>query len=140
MSNIEEIAINSGAAGHGSVATKPAETKKMEGPQPTARPELDKALARLRAAAPAFARSSVTERIALARKFLDGYVKVADESVEAGCKVKGIDPSSPLAAEVVGFRETRALLMPFGPLEGVAPGAEIRIRPEGASVRPTEVG
>ncbi|MGA0601745.1 flagellar protein export ATPase FliI [Caulobacter sp. KR2-114] len=45
---------------------------------------------------------------------------------------------SPLAAEVVGFRETRALLMPFGPVEGVAPGAEIRIRPEGAAVRPTK--
>ena len=44
----------------------------------------------------------------------------------------------PLAAEVVGFRETRALLMPFGPVEGVAPGAEIRIQPEGASVRPTK--
>jgi flagellum-specific ATP synthase len=43
----------------------------------------------------------------------------------------------PLAAEVVGFREGRALLMPFGPLEGVAPGAEIRIAPEGAVVRPT---
>ena len=43
----------------------------------------------------------------------------------------------PLAAEVVGFREARALLMPFGPLEGVAPGAEIRIAPEGATVRPT---
>src|ERR1700735_4866216 len=42
-----------------------------------------------------------------------------------------------LAAEVVGFRDTRALLMPFGPVEGVAPGAEIRIRPEGDSVRPT---
>jgi flagellum-specific ATP synthase len=44
----------------------------------------------------------------------------------------------PLAAEVVGFRETRALLMPFGPVEGVAPGAEIRIQPEGAAVRPTK--
>ncbi|MDB5457262.1 MAG: fliI [Caulobacter sp.] len=44
----------------------------------------------------------------------------------------------PLQAEVVGFRETRALLMPFGPVEGVAPGAEIRIQPEGASVRPTK--
>ena len=43
----------------------------------------------------------------------------------------------PLPAEVVGFRETRALLMPFGPVEGVAPGAEIRIRPEGTSVRPS---
>jgi flagellum-specific ATP synthase len=43
----------------------------------------------------------------------------------------------PLPTEVVGFRETRALLMPFGPVEGVAPGAEITIMPEGASVRPT---
>jgi flagellum-specific ATP synthase len=42
-----------------------------------------------------------------------------------------------LPAEVVGFRDTRALLMPFGPVEGVAPGAEIRIRPEGSVVRPT---
>ena len=43
----------------------------------------------------------------------------------------------PLKAEVVGFRETRALLMPFGAVEGVAPGAEIRIAPEAASIRPT---
>jgi flagellum-specific ATP synthase len=43
----------------------------------------------------------------------------------------------PLPAEVVGFREDRALLMPFGPVEGIAPGAEIRIAAEGASVRPT---
>ena len=44
---------------------------------------------------------------------------------------------APLPAEVVGFRETRALLMPFGPVEGVAPGAEFTIMPEGATVRPT---
>jgi len=44
---------------------------------------------------------------------------------------------TPLPAEVVGFRETRALLMPFGPVEGVAPGAEIRIEPRGSAVRPT---
>ncbi|MDP3659506.1 flagellar protein export ATPase FliI [Phenylobacterium sp.] len=44
---------------------------------------------------------------------------------------------TPLVAEVVGFRETRALLMPFGPVEGVAPGAEIRIEPLGSAVRPS---
>jgi flagellar biosynthesis/type III secretory pathway ATPase len=38
----------------------------------------------------------------------------------------------PLSAEVVGFRDDRALLMPFGPVEGVAPGAEIRIEPLGS--------
>ncbi len=42
-----------------------------------------------------------------------------------------------LPAEVVGFRETRALLMPFGPVEGVAPGAEITLAPEAAAIRPT---
>ena len=41
-----------------------------------------------------------------------------------------------LAAEVVGFRDDRALLMPFGPVEGIAPGADIAIRPEGSMVRP----
>jgi flagellum-specific ATP synthase len=44
----------------------------------------------------------------------------------------------PLSAEVVGFRDTRALLMPFGPVEGVAPGAEIRIEPLGSAARPTK--
>jgi len=44
----------------------------------------------------------------------------------------------PLPAEVVGFRETRALLMPYGPVEGVAPGAPIRIEPQGSAVRPTK--
>ena len=44
---------------------------------------------------------------------------------------------APLPCEVVGFRDDCALLMPFGPVDGVAPGAEIRIAPEVASVRPT---
>ncbi|CAN5142135.1 flagellar protein export ATPase FliI [soil metagenome] len=44
---------------------------------------------------------------------------------------------SPITAEVVGFRDSRALMMPFGAVEGIAPGAEIRIMPEGAAVRPT---
>ena len=44
---------------------------------------------------------------------------------------------TPLPCEVVGFRDDCALLMPFGPVDGVAPGAEIRIAQEAASVRPT---
>ena len=43
----------------------------------------------------------------------------------------------PLPCEVVGFRDDVALLMPFGAVEGVAPGAEIRISPDAANVRPT---
>jgi len=45
--------------------------------------------------------------------------------------------AKPLAAEVVGFRDERALLMPFGPVEGVAPGALIKLEPHAAAVRPT---
>jgi aldehyde dehydrogenase (NAD(P)+) len=68
-------------------------------PDSTARPELDEGLKRLRAAADAFAKSGIDERLAMLRSMLDGYVAVAEESVLAGCKVKGIDPNSPLAAE-----------------------------------------
>lgn len=46
--------------------------------------------------------------------------------------------ADPLPAEVVGFRETRALLMPYGPVEGVAPGAAIKIEPHGGAVRPSK--
>jgi aldehyde dehydrogenase (NAD(P)+) len=67
--------------------------------QPTARPELDATLGKLREHADGWARSSVSERIALLKQLLDGYVAVAEESVIAGCKNKGIDPSSPLSAE-----------------------------------------
>ena len=45
--------------------------------------------------------------------------------------------TTPLPAEVVGFRDSKALLMPFGPVEGVAPGADIKIIGQQASVRPT---
>jgi flagellum-specific ATP synthase len=44
---------------------------------------------------------------------------------------------TPVTAEVVGFREARALMMPFGSVEGIAPGAEIRICSETASIRPS---
>jgi len=44
---------------------------------------------------------------------------------------------SPLPAEVVGFRDAKALLMPFGPVEGVAPGADIRIVESAGVVQPT---
>ncbi|WAC47841.1 flagellar protein export ATPase FliI [Asticcacaulis sp. SL142] len=45
--------------------------------------------------------------------------------------------AEPLPVEVVGFREDRALMMPFGPIEGIAPGAEIRILSDGGKVYPS---
>jgi acyl-CoA reductase-like NAD-dependent aldehyde dehydrogenase len=67
--------------------------------QPTGRPDLDGALAKLRSQADAWARTGVAERLALLKRFLDGYVAVAEDSVMAGLKMKGIDPGSPAAAE-----------------------------------------
>ena len=44
-----------------------------------------------------------------------------------------MQPSPEVAAEVVGFRENKALLMPFSGLEGIGPGARV-ILEENASV------
>ena len=70
-------------------------------PQPgdTSVPHLDKTLGRLRDGARRFAQLSIDERIALARSMQRGYVKVAERSVAAGCKAKGITPGTPLEAE-----------------------------------------
>lgn len=58
-------------------------------------------------------------------------------SVGARCSVigmRGLGGVQPVvAAEVVGFRDNRALLMPFGSLEGIGPGAKVVIE-ENASV------
>ena len=39
--------------------------------------------------------------------------------------------------EIVGFRGETALMMPFGALEGVRPGAMVRLQPDAARVRPS---
>ncbi len=39
--------------------------------------------------------------------------------------------------EIVGFRGQTALMMPFGPLEGIRPGAKVILQPEAARVRPS---
>ena len=46
-------------------------------------------------------------------------------------------PRGPAECEIVGFRGETALMMPFGPLEGVRPGAKVRLQPEPARVRPS---
>ncbi len=91
-------------------------TLKNPPPSTTARPDLDAGLKKLRENATAFARSSVDERLALLRAMLEGYVTVAEDSVISGLAAKGIDPSSPLAAEewlagpVVVIRNIRLLI------------------------------
>nr|WP_291901544.1 flagellar protein export ATPase FliI [Maricaulis sp.] len=46
-------------------------------------------------------------------------------------------PMGPAECEIVGFRGETALMMPFGPLEGVRPGAKTLLSPQPARVRPS---
>lgn len=63
-------------------------------------------------------------------------------SVGARCRItgqknlSGISPS--ISAEVVGFRENKALLMPFGSIEGIGPGAKVTIEASGSVCFPGE--
>ncbi len=113
---------------------------KSAAPLATARPDLDQTLARLRAHADAFARSPIAERIAMLHSLLAGYVAVAEESVVAGCVMKGIDPASPLSSEewfagpTVVVRNLRLLietLERIGRGESSLPDGRVRTRPDG---------
>jgi hypothetical protein len=67
--------------------------------RPTSPRQLDAMVARLREAAPAFVRLSMTDRIALAQSMQAGYLRIARPSVEAACAAKGISADSPVAGE-----------------------------------------
>jgi hypothetical protein len=66
---------------------------------PTTQRQLDEAVARLREAAPIFARLPIPDRIALARSMQAGYVRVADRIVRAACVAKGIPAGTPTEGE-----------------------------------------
>jgi flagellum-specific ATP synthase len=63
-------------------------------------------------------------------------------SIGARCRVvgqKNLQGNTPsVAAEVVGFRENKALLMPFGSPEGIGPGARVIIEESASNCYPTE--
>lgn len=56
---------------------------------------------------------------------VEGYCPAA--SVGTLCEITPLDHSEPVLAEVVGFREGLALLMPLGELRGLGPGSLIRV-------------
>lgn len=66
---------------------------------PTGQRQLDETVARLREAAPEFARLPMPERIALARSMQAGYLRVAEGMVRAGCAAKGLPSGTPAEAE-----------------------------------------
>ena len=73
----------------------PAGTPITSAIHPTSQRQLDEAVARLREAAPAFARLSIPERIALARSMQAGYLRIAEQSVRPACAAKGIPSVRP---------------------------------------------
>jgi acyl-CoA reductase-like NAD-dependent aldehyde dehydrogenase len=56
--------------------------------------QLDQAIEKVHGSARVFAKLSFDERIALCRSMLQGYVRVAGESVAVACRAKGIGPGS----------------------------------------------
>jgi acyl-CoA reductase-like NAD-dependent aldehyde dehydrogenase len=77
----------------------PAAVSAPAAPLSTDRRRLDEALARLRDAAPGWARAPLPERIALARAMLRGVDRTAERAVDAACAAKGIPTDTPAAGE-----------------------------------------
>ncbi len=74
-------------------------------------------------------RGKVTKIVGLV---VEGYCPEA--SVGTLCELTPLDGSSVVHAEVVGFRENRALLMPLGELRGLGPGSLIKVCQSSATV------
>jgi aldehyde dehydrogenase (NAD(P)+) len=68
-------------------------------PLPTEAPKLDELVGRVKEGSRAFARLSVSDRLALLAHIRDGYRAIAEDSVRAACEAKGINPNSALAGE-----------------------------------------
>jgi aldehyde dehydrogenase (NAD(P)+) len=70
-----------------------------EVPPPTPLPQLERAVARVKEASPTFARLPITERIRLLESMLEGYHRVAADTVRAACLAKGIPPDEAMSGE-----------------------------------------
>lgn len=56
-------------------------------------------------------------------------------SIGSLCELTPIDGSSPIYAEIVGFKDSKALLMPLGDLRGLGPGSLIRVVRTSATIK-----
>ncbi len=56
-------------------------------------------------------------------------------SIGSLCELTPLDDSAPVLAEVVGFKDSCALLMPLGDIRGLGPGSRIRVVSISASIR-----
>jgi len=55
-------------------------------------------------------------------------------SIGALCDIYPLQGGSPIPAEIVGYANNRALLMPLGELRGLGPGSHIRVRKDQATI------
>lgn len=64
---------------------------------------------------------------------IEGYCPHA--SIGSLCLISPIDEGTDIHAEVVGFRDNKALLMPLGDLRGLGPGSLIRVVKNSATIK-----
>lgn len=63
---------------------------------------------------------------------IEGYCP--DAAIGSLCQISPLDKSANIYAEVVGFKENRALLMPLGEIRGLGPGSTISLVNDSASI------
>lgn len=56
-------------------------------------------------------------------------------SIGSLCELTPLNNAPPIFAEIVGFKESRALLMPLGELRGLGPGSKIQVLKESATIK-----
>jgi flagellum-specific ATP synthase len=70
-------------------------------------------------------RADTIKRLGKVTKVVGLIIESAGPAVSVGrlCRIENRDDGSTVLAEVVGFRNDRILLMPYGPITGISPGA-----------------
>lgn len=64
---------------------------------------------------------------------VEGYCP--SSSIGSLCEIIPRDDGEPVFAEIVGFRDQQALLMPLGDLRGLGPGSRIRVIRDSATIK-----
>ncbi len=90
---------------------------------------MEKLLAAIREVPPVRVLGKVTRIVGL---IVEGHCPEA--SVGTLCELTPLGGGAPIPAEVVGFRDSQALLMPLGDLRGLGPGSLIRVRRTSATL------
>ena len=102
----------------------------VEIPKNTELARLDELVGRLREGARSWVKLPIGDKIAVCRRMLEGYSRVAERSVLAACAAKGITPGTPMEGEewLAGAYVTlRILRLTAEALEAIRDGRETPI-------------